>query len=40
MICEEVIEMIDFETPLDDGYDDFFSSYFDLSDKMMEFREK
>ena len=36
----EVIQTIEFENPLEDQYDEFFKRYFDLTDRMMEFREK
>jgi hypothetical protein len=35
-----VIKIIDFESPFEDQYEEFFRRYFDLTDKMMEFREK
>jgi len=40
MINKKVIKMIKFENPFEDQYNEFFGRYFDLSDKMAEFKEK
>jgi len=32
--------VLNFENPFEEQYEEFFKRYFDLTDKMMEFREK